>query len=93
MFRIVSGSGDEHYSTDAVTHRILAAGDLNTFYNATDDNRLVLAARDRLGVRRRKRSPRFFWLPFAEHVARTCDTACLLWLQEQQVPCVMWAPA
>ena len=32
---------------DPATHRILAAGDLNTFYGATDDNRLVLAARDR----------------------------------------------
>ena len=29
------------------THRILAAGDLNTIYGATDDNRLALPARDR----------------------------------------------
>ena len=35
--------GDE----DPSSHRILAAGDLNTIYGATDDNRLVLAGRDR----------------------------------------------
>ena len=29
------------------THRILAAGDLNTIYGATDDNQLALQARDR----------------------------------------------
>ncbi len=29
------------------THRILAAGDLNTIHGATDDNRLALPARDR----------------------------------------------
>ncbi len=33
-------------STDPSTHRILAAGDLNMFYGATEDNRLALAARD-----------------------------------------------
>ena len=32
---------------DPSTHRILAAGDLNTIYGATDDNRLALPARDR----------------------------------------------
>ena len=34
-------------STDPGTHRILAAGDLNTIYGATDNNRLALPARDR----------------------------------------------
>ena len=34
-------------STDPSTHRILAAGDLNMIYGATDDNRLALPARDR----------------------------------------------
>ena len=34
-------------STDPGTHRILAAGDLNMIYGATDDNHLALPARDR----------------------------------------------
>ena len=34
-------------STDPGTHRILAAGDLNTIYRATNDNPLALPARDR----------------------------------------------
>ena len=33
--------------TDPSTHRILAAGDLNTIFGATDDNYLALPARDR----------------------------------------------
>ena len=33
-------------STDPSTHRILAAGDLNMIYGATEDNRLALAARE-----------------------------------------------
>ncbi len=45
--RIISDLSTFIGSTDPATHRILAAGDLNTFYGATDDNRLVLAARDR----------------------------------------------
>ena len=45
--RIISDLSAFIGSTDPATHRILAAGDLNTFYGATDDNRLVLAARDR----------------------------------------------
>ena len=34
-------------STNPSTHRIVAAGDLNMFYGATDNNRLSLPARDR----------------------------------------------
>ncbi len=34
-------------STDPSTHRILAAGDLNMIYGATEDNPLALPARDR----------------------------------------------
>ena len=34
-------------STDPASHRILAAGDLNMIYGATDDNSLALPARDR----------------------------------------------
>ncbi|WP_419909403.1 hypothetical protein [Candidatus Poriferisodalis sp.] len=45
--RIISDLSAFIGDTDPATHRILAAGDLNTFYGATDDNRLVLAARDR----------------------------------------------
>ena len=45
--RIISDLSAFIGSTDPSTHRILAAGDLNTFFGATDDNRLVLAARDR----------------------------------------------
>ena len=45
--RIISDLSAFIGSTDPTTHRILAAGDLNTFYGAADDNRLVLAARDR----------------------------------------------
>ena len=33
-------------SLDPGTHRILAAGDLNTIYGATEDNRLAMPARD-----------------------------------------------
>lgn len=45
--RIISDLSAFIGSTDPATHRILAAGDLNTFYGASDDNRLVLADRDR----------------------------------------------
>lgn len=45
--RIISDLSAFIGDTDPATHRILAAGDLNTFYGATDDNRLVLPARDR----------------------------------------------
>ena len=34
-------------STNPATHRILAAGDLNTIFGATDDNRVARPARDR----------------------------------------------
>ena len=45
--RIISDLSAFIGSTDPATHRILAAGDLNTIYGATDDNRLALPARDR----------------------------------------------
>ena len=45
--RIMSDLSTFIGNTDPSTHRILAAGDLNTIFGATDDNRLVLAARDR----------------------------------------------
>ena len=45
--RIISDLSAFIGSTDPGTHRILAAGDLNTIYGATDDNRLALPARDR----------------------------------------------
>ena len=45
--RIISDLSAFIGSTDPGTHRILAAGDLNTIYGATDDNRLGLPARDR----------------------------------------------
>ena len=45
--RIISDLSAFIGSTDPGTHRILAAGDLNTIYSATDDNRLALPARDR----------------------------------------------
>ena len=45
--RIISDLSAFIGSTDPCTHRILAAGDLNTIYGATDDNRLALPVRDR----------------------------------------------
>ena len=45
--RIISDLSAFIGSTDPSTHRILAAGDLNMIYGATDDNRLALPARDR----------------------------------------------
>ena len=45
--RIISDLSAFIGSTDPGTHRILAAGDLNTIYGATDDNPLALPARDR----------------------------------------------
>lgn len=45
--RIISDLSAFIGSTDPGTHRILAAGDLNMIYGATDGNRLALPARDR----------------------------------------------
>ena len=45
--RIISDLSAFIGSTDPSTHRILAAGDLNMIYGATDDNSLALPARDR----------------------------------------------
>ncbi len=45
--RIVSDLSKFIGSDDPSTHRILAAGDLNQIYGATDDNRYALPARDR----------------------------------------------
>ena len=45
--RIISDLSAFIGSTDPSTHRILAAGDLNMFYGATDGNRLALPTRDR----------------------------------------------
>ena len=47
VHRIISDLSTFISSTDPSTHRILAAGDLNMIYGATDDNRLSLPARDR----------------------------------------------
>ncbi len=45
--RIISDLSAFIGSTDPATHRILAAGDLNTIYGATHNNRLALPGRDR----------------------------------------------
>lgn len=45
--RIISDLSAFIGSTNPTSHRILAAGDLNMIYGATDDNRLALPARDR----------------------------------------------
>jgi hypothetical protein len=45
--RIISDLSAFIGSTDPRTHRVLAAGDLNTIHDATDDNPLALPARDR----------------------------------------------
>lgn len=45
--RIISDLSAFIGSTDPTSHRILAAGDLNMIYGATDNNRLALPARDR----------------------------------------------
>ena len=45
--RIISDLSAFISSTDPSTHRILAAGDLNMIYGATDDNRLEIPARAR----------------------------------------------
>lgn len=44
--RIISDLSQFIGHRDPSMHRILAAGDLNTFYGATDDNRLVIANRE-----------------------------------------------
>ena len=45
--RIISDLSTFIGSTNPRKHRILAAGDLNMFYGATDDNKLSLPVRDR----------------------------------------------
>ena len=45
--RIISDLSSFICSPDPTTHRILAAGDLNMIYGATDSNTLTLPARDR----------------------------------------------
>lgn len=50
--RIISDLSAFIGSTDPSTHRILAAGDLNMIYGATEDNRLALPARDRTVTQR-----------------------------------------
>lgn len=45
--RIISDLSQFIGHRDPSTHRILAAGDLNTFYGATDDNKLEIAVRAR----------------------------------------------
>ena len=45
--RIISDLSSFISSTDPTSHRILAAGDLNMIYGATDSNTLALPARDR----------------------------------------------
>ena len=45
--RIISDLSQFIGHCDPSKHRILAAGDLNTFYGATDDNKLVIADRAR----------------------------------------------
>ena len=52
--RIISDLSAFIGSTDPGTHRIVAAGDLNTFHGAVDGNRLVLAGRDRTVFERMK---------------------------------------
>ena len=47
VHRIISDLSAFIASTNPSTHRILAAGDLNMIYGATDDNPLALPARDR----------------------------------------------
>ena len=47
VHRIISDLSAFISSTDPSTHRILAAGDLNMIFGATDDNPLALPARDR----------------------------------------------
>ena len=47
VHRIISDLSAFIGSTDPGTHRILAAGDLNMIYGATEDNPLALAARER----------------------------------------------
>ena len=47
MHRILSDLSAFIGSADPSTHRILAAGDLNMIYGATDDHRLAWPARDR----------------------------------------------
>ena len=52
--RIISDLSAFIGSTDPGTHRILAAGDLNMIYGATEANRLALPARDRTVTDRMK---------------------------------------
>ena len=50
--RIISDLSAFIGSRDPATHRVLAAGDLNMIYGATEDNRLALSERDRTVIDR-----------------------------------------
>lgn len=72
--RIISDMSAFIGSTDPSTHRILAAGDLNMIYGATDDNTLALPARDRTVTDRLEALGLEFLGPRHPAGRRTCPT-------------------
>ena len=84
--RIISDLSAFIGSTNPGTHRILAAGDLNMIYGATDDNRLALPARDRTVTDRMAALGMEFLGPRHPHGRRACPTPQGLPYDTKNVP-------
>ena len=84
--RIISDLSTFMGSTDPSTHRILAAGDLNMIYGATDDNRLALPARDRTVTDRMDALGMEFLGPRYPDGRRACPTPIGLPPDSRNVP-------
>ena len=84
--RIISDLSAFVGSTDPGTHRILAAGDLNMIYGATDDNRLALPARDRTVTDRMAALSMEFLGPRHPAGRRACPTPQGLPCDSENVP-------
>ena len=84
--RIISDLSAFIGSTDPGTHRILAAGDLNMIYGATDDNRLALPARDRTVTDRMAALSMEFLGPRYPAGSRACPTPQGLPCDSENVP-------
>ena len=84
--RIISDLSAFIGSTDPSTHRILAAGDLNMIYGATEDNRLALPARDRTVTDRMTALGMEFLGPQCPDGRRVSPTPCGLPPDTRNVP-------
>ena len=84
--RIISDLSAFIGSTDPGTHRILAAGDLNMIYGATDSNSLALPARDRTVTDRMDALGMEFMGPQSPAGRRACPTPAGLPSDTRNVP-------